>query len=102
MEKRGWRRGSVVDGGMIDNYMKLYEGDGIEVFVEVDEMYVYLGEFSEEVVLQEIYFSKVGTFETGSYRYNNFNQNGKVLAIRDLPDIVYSETMYDFCLLVGS
>ncbi len=98
MEKRGWKRGSVVDGGMIDNYLKSYDSAGIEVFVHLDEMYVYLGEYSENIEIQEFYFVKSGSVKTGSYVYDTYktSRDERLIKIQDLPPVVYSETMYDF------
>ncbi len=102
MGRRGWKRGSVVDGGMIDNYKKVYESLGVEVFVSLEEMYVYLGEYSEEVKLQEVYFVKAGTVETGSYVYDTYknDEDERLISLGKLPPIVYSETMYDFEVLL--
>jgi len=103
MGKRGWKRGSVVDSGMIANFKKSYESLGIEVFVEVDEMYIYLGEYSENINLKEVYFVKLGSVATGSYVYDSYknDEDGRLFALKDLPTIVYSETMYDFDVLLN-
>ena len=103
MGKRGWKRGSVVDGGMISNYKKSFNTFGIEVFVELEEMYVYLGEYSEEIELREVYFVGAGSVQTGSYVYDSYRDenDSRLFSPKDLPPIVYSETIYDFHLLLG-
>ncbi len=98
MREQGWSRGSVIDSGMVFNFSKTFENLGIEVFVEVDEMYIHAGEYSEEITLEKIYFAKANTINKGSYVYDTCRgkEDERVFQIKELPAIVYSEILYDF------
>ncbi len=98
MGKRGWKRGSVVDSGMVANYKKAYEEEGIEIFIEVEEMYIHLGEYSENIILDDLYFMKHNTVRTGSYVYDSHrgDNDSRLIKVKELPPIIYSETIHDF------
>ncbi len=102
--KRGWKRGSVVDSGMVANYKKSYDSFDIDVFITLGEMYIYLGDYSEEINVKDLFFVKKGSVETGSYVYDTYRNedDSRLIRVKDLPPIVYSETMYDFDLLFAN
>ena len=95
-EKRGWQRGSVVDAGGISAYYKDFPGAGIEVFLEIEEMWVGQ-DAMDSITLGVAHFVKAGSVTTGSYTYDEptSTDDPRVLAFGDIPPIVYSETLTD-------
>ncbi len=93
--KRGWRKGSMGDGGMIDSYKKSYDAISLNVEVYLDEMYIYEGEYSSHIDLGHIYFSQKlpdpKNPELLVYQR---------LKIKQVPQTIYSEIRYDFDLLI--
>ncbi len=102
MEKRAWRRGSVQDGGWVDTYRKAFPNEGIEVFIRLNEMSVQIWDYDEKAILQELFFTKLGSIETGSYVYDSYKDENdpRLIKIKDVPTLIYSETMYDLNALL--
>jgi len=102
MEKRGWRRGSVQDGGGVYAYRKAFEVSGIEVFIALEGMGVQIWDYSEPVTLKELFFTKINSIEVGSYVYDTYKgeDDERLFLIKDLPLVVYSETINDLNLLI--
>lgn len=94
MEKWGWRRGSVVDGGMISSYRKLFPDIGIEAVIEVEGIYVgFYDDYDPK--MGTLCFIKIGTAKTGSYTYDepsNANDE-RLVPFGKVPAIIYSEVM---------
>lgn len=94
VEKWGWRRGSVVDGGMISSYRKLFPDVGIEAVIEVEGIYVgFYDDYDPK--MGKLCFIKIGTAKTGSYTYNepsNANDE-RLVPFGKVPAIIYSEVM---------
>ncbi len=101
-EKRGWLRGSVVDGGGIWYYYKSYPGAEIDVFLSVEGMWVGQDPM-EEVTLGTAMFVKGGSVQIGSYEYNepDNSDDSRVFAFGKVPPIVYSETLTDLQAIIG-
>lgn len=101
-ERLGWQRGSVVDGGGIMTYMKCFPGAGVDVFLGLDGMYIGIDMY-EDVRLEDLYFTKGGSVEIGSYVYDEpgGEDDPRLLAFGDVPPIVYSEAMSDLEKIVG-
>jgi hypothetical protein len=100
-EKRGWRRGSVVDGGGVDNYLKTFEKEGIDVFIELQGMCV--SSIGEPAELKELYFVKQGTVITGSYTYDSprSESDTRLIKLKDVPAIIFSEVIGDMEFITG-
>ncbi len=103
MEKRAWKRGSVLDGGMVDSYRKQYPAEGIEAFIRLENMSVQAWDYDEKTTLEDLFFVKINSIQTGSYVYDTYKDENdeRLIAVKDLPALVYSETMYDFTLLIA-
>lgn len=95
-ERLGWRRGSVVDGGAVSAYRKLFERHQIEAFIGTENLAVQSYD-GGEVTLEQLFFVKAGSVVTGSYTYNEPKDQSdqRLIKLGDLPSIVYSETIAD-------
>ncbi len=87
---------------MVENYKKTYAEFGIDVFIGVGDMGVYAGDYSENIHLKTIYFVKANSVKTGSYVYDTYknDEDERLFKLKDLPALVYSETMYDIAVLL--
>jgi len=96
MEKSGWSRGSVVDGGMVSGYRKIFTEVGIEAFLEVDNICVGYYDLGD-AELKQVYFVKKGSIAIGNYTYDepSNEHDTRLIPLSDIPAIVYSETMGD-------
>ncbi len=94
-EKLGWKRGSIIDAGMVSGYKKAYPEQEIEVFMKLQEMYLSDWEASTEI--NEIFFVKLGSVKTGSYEYDEPTDlnDERLIRLKDVPEIVFSETVRD-------
>lgn len=95
-ERLGWRRGSVVDGGAVSAYRKLFERHQIEAFIGTENLGVQSYD-GGEVTLEQLFFVKAGSVVTGSYTYDEprSQDDQRLIKLGDLPAIVYSETIAD-------
>ncbi len=95
-ERLGWRRGSVVDGGSVSAYRKVFDRHQIEAFIGTDNLSVQSYD-GGEVTLEQLFFVKTGAVTTGSYTYDEPTDQGdeRLIKLGDLPEIVYSETIAD-------
>jgi hypothetical protein len=95
-ERLGWRRGSVIDGGAVSAYRKLFERHQIEVFIGTENLGVQSYD-GGEVTLDQLFFVKAGAVVTGSYTYDEPRDAGdaRLIKLGDLPAIVYSEAIAD-------
>ena len=94
MEKWGWRRGSVVDGGMVSSFRKVFTDVGIEAVIEVEGVYVGFYE-DYDPKMGKLFFIKIGTSKTGSYTYDEPSSatDERLIAFGNVPAIIYSEVM---------
>ena len=95
-ERRGWERGSVVDAGFISSYLKHFPDAGIDVFLEIEDLYI--GQYPEEEIgLGKAMFVKENSVQTGSYTYDEprNTDDPRVLSLADVPPVIYSETLTD-------
>jgi hypothetical protein len=101
-ERLGWVRGSVVDAGYISGYRKVFPGDGVEVFLAVEGMYIGMG-VEDTVKLGHLAFTRPGTVTTGSYVYDEprDEKDERLIAWGDVPPIAFSETMGDMAKISG-
>jgi hypothetical protein len=71
LEKQGWYKTSIVDGG---GYEGLYiEFEELEYGAQIDAEYLYIGMGDESVTVRDLKFYKNGTIERGSYMYADVN-----------------------------
>ncbi len=96
MEKLGWSRGSVVDGGGISSYYKDFSELGVTAIVEQTGC-LSVGYYDENAELGDLMFVRAKSVSFGSYSYDEPSKNDdeRLIALGDLPPIVYSEVMAD-------
>jgi hypothetical protein len=100
-EKRGWFRGSVIDGGCISSIYKPFPGAGYEVILPTDSYYMGIDPM-ETVGLESAYFVKSDSVGRGSYTYDEPERDDpRVLRFDQVPAVVFSETMADLKAIVG-
>jgi hypothetical protein len=102
-EKLGWHRGSVADGGTVTSYRKSFPAAGADILLFLDGLYMGADMYAS-VTLQHAYFVKSGSVKFGSYTYDEpANENDeRVLRLKDVPPIVYSESMGDLQQIAGT
>lgn len=100
-EKRGWQRGSVVDGGGVSGYFKAFPGAGVEVSIDLDGLFIGIDPM-DTVTLGVARFSKADSVERGSYVYDDPKAGDeRLLAFGAVPAVVYSETVGDLKAIAG-
>ncbi|MBC8111817.1 MAG: DUF4132 domain-containing protein [Verrucomicrobia bacterium] len=101
MEKRGWTRGSVVDGGMVSGYFKRFAESGIDAFIETDM--IFMGYYEDgDASMGRLFFVKTGSVAIGNYTYNEprDDKDERLISFADLPPIIYSEVAGDLKSLI--
>jgi predicted hydrolase (HD superfamily) len=100
MDKLGWSRGSVIDGGGISSYYKNFPDLAIAAFINVEGIGV--GYYDDDAVMQELYFVKMGSIAIGSYTYDEPSDTNdpRLIVFEQVPPIVYSEVFSDLQQLV--
>ncbi|WP_421805250.1 DUF4132 domain-containing protein [Flagellimonas sp.] len=99
-EKRGWRRGSVVDGGEIASYKKDYPIYNIEAFLGVRGFAVQSG-YNFDGDITKVYFVQTGSVRIGGYDEPRFENDHRLIPFGEVPPLVYSETIKDVEEIVG-
>jgi hypothetical protein len=96
-ERRGWRRGSVVDSGEVSAYRKVFPHDKIEVFIGTEGMNVQAYSDDGEVTLKDLFFVRPGAVVTGSYTYDEprDEDDDRLIRLSEVPPIVFSEVVAD-------
>ena len=92
LDKRAWRRGPVEDAGYVADYRKMFETHKIQAILNVDSLNVILDVSQEFVELGDLWFMQLDPTQANLH---------KAIPIKELPPIVYSETMYDMELLMA-
>lgn len=102
-EKLGWQRGSVIDAGCIEFYVKSFPGAGADAFLGLDGMFIGVG-VDDKVTLGDLFFVRSGSVEIGSYTYDEprKNEDERLLAFGNVPAIVYSEVIGDLKKIAGT
>lgn len=94
MNRKGWFRGSVVDGGSVSSYRKDFKYAGITaILIQQGELSVgYMGNTAE---VGDLMFVKSGSVKFGSYTYDEPSKpdDPRLIHLGDLPPAVYSEVM---------
>ncbi|MBG6132280.1 hypothetical protein IWQ47_005019 [Aquimarina sp. EL_43] len=95
-QKRGWRRGSIGDGGSILSYKKAFKEGRIEVFVETYNLQIQ-GMFDKEMILGKCFFTPLGFVQTDSFCFSEPRNEAdhRLITLQDVPKIIYSEAMND-------
>lgn len=96
LDKLGWFRGSVVDGGMISGYYKDFSELGITAIIRQQGL-IGAGYFEENAALGSLMFVTAQSVKFGSYTYDEpENENDpRLIELDKVPIIVYSEVMAD-------
>lgn len=95
-EKLGWKRGSVVDGGMVSSYCKSFEDAGIDAIIETEGIFMGYYDY-DDCHLGRLYFVKTGSVSFGNYAYNepSNEKDERLLVFEKVPAIIYSEVIGD-------
>lgn len=96
MEKIGWNRGSVVDGGWISSYFKDFSDLGFTAII-TQQGELCVGYYDGNAELNELMFVRKKAVQFGSYVYDEpSNENDeRLMAFGEVPAIIYSEVMAD-------
>ena len=95
-EKLGWKRGSVVDGGMVSSYCKSFEDAGIDAIIETEGIFMGYYDY-DDCHLGRLYFVKTGSVLFGNYTYNepHNEKDERLISFKNAPIIIYSEVIGD-------
>lgn len=96
MEKLGWNRGSVIDGGGIASYYKDFSALGITAII-MQEGVLGIGYYEENAELGSLMFVRNKSVSFGSYVYDEPDKENdpRLIPFGDVPPIVYSEVVAD-------
>ena len=100
LQKFGWRKGAVEDGGM---YCRFYKEDGalgIGVCLSFEGAYAGGGDMDDTTALEEVCFYKISDAAFAHDGYFTVPEN-KRIDFTVLPARFYSEVMYDLTRTVG-
>ncbi len=100
VERRGWTRGSVIDGGGIAYYYKRFPT--VDVFLETEGMFVSAG-MDDQVTLGKALFVRGDSVKTGSYTYDepHDEKDPRLIALGEVPPVTFSEAAGDIKLIAG-
>ncbi|HUY76098.1 MAG TPA: DUF4132 domain-containing protein [Ktedonobacterales bacterium] len=91
LEKLGWRRGSVQDGGIYYTLFKEFPGVGVEAALETAGLSVGY-EMGFNSAIKRLGFVRVDTVKRGDYFYDDLNDaDARLIALGDVPPVVFSE-----------
>ncbi len=93
-ERLGWARGSVVDAGGVTSYVASFPAAGVDVFLCLEEFWIGMS-MEDEARLGTVFFVRSGSVQVGSYIYDEpeNEKDERVLALAEVPEIVYSEAV---------
>ncbi|WP_028525561.1 DUF4132 domain-containing protein [Runella limosa] len=96
LEKTGWFRGSVVDGGGISSYYKDFSELNITTIL-LQQGNIGVGYLDENAILGELMFVSNKSVHFGSYVYDEPSKidDPRLIPFEQVPAIVYSEIMAD-------
>lgn len=91
-EKRGWTRGSVVDGGGVYFYTQRFPGAAVDAILHLEGMHVAAG-MDDTVTLRHLQFVRAGSVKIAGYTYDvpSDDQDPRLIALGDVPPVVFSE-----------
>lgn len=90
MQKYGWFKGSVLDGGGFFTFYR--EDPELGLGTELHFSGTYVAVFDEDVTLYEVRFYKAGTIERGSYVYDEVGDKNSV-SLGEIPKRYFSEVV---------
>ena len=96
MDKTGWSRGSVVDGGGIASYYKEFTEVGlVAIVMQIGALSV--GYYDVNAEIGHLMFVRKSGVRFGSYMYDEPSRESdpRLVSFGDVPPIVYSEVMSD-------
>lgn len=101
--KKGWKKGSVTDGGGVTSYKKTFAVDYIDAFIDTNNLPVRESH-QEEMDTGAFYFVVKDAVQTGSYIYDNPTSatDKRLIPFKDVPPIVYSEVLADIRFIMKS
>jgi hypothetical protein len=101
-ERRGWRRGSVNDGGSVASFIKHFPAAGVDCILFLEGYFIGVG-MDDQVKLEDARFAKHGSYDTDSYGYGEpaRDDDDRVLPLGDVPPLPYSESIGDLHHLAG-
>lgn len=96
MDKTGWVKGSIGDGGGILSYYKTFTEVGLVVIV-MQTGNLSVGYYDVNAEIGKVMFVKKGNIRFGNYAYDEPSKMNDPRLVRfgDVPPIVYSEVMAD-------
>jgi hypothetical protein len=100
-ERLGWFRGDVGDGAGIFCFWKSFPAAGVDALIGLEGMYIGVG-MNDEIRLEDVCF--VQPREASRYGYYGIPRgegDERLLALKDVPPIVYSEVMGDLQKIAG-
>lgn len=100
-DRRGWTRGSVVDGGAVLTLRRAFPAAGVEVYLDLEGLFASMDPM-DNVTLGRARFVPSGVVTVGSYAYDDpvRDADPRVLPLGEVPAIVYSEVVGDLEALV--
>ncbi len=103
LDRLGWQRGPVGDGGMVVYYRKHYLGCGIDAIIELNGMPILGMDASTTITLGRLYFGKVGAFRADGSAYDvpRDDKDPRLLSFSEVPPIVFSESFGDLAKVAG-
>jgi hypothetical protein len=101
-ERLGWARGSVVDAGGVNEYLKTFPTAGVDVFIYLEGMYIGVG-MDDSIKLDKFFFVKHGSVKIGSYEYDEPSEvsDPRLVPFGEVPAIAFSEAMGDLAKIAG-
>lgn len=92
LEKYGWHKGPVGDGGMIDHFGLQYAEKKIEAILEVSGVGAGFGWTNDEKLGRLYFIDK--TKSTGRwFRYPKTNDDPQLIQLKDIPAIFFNEAL---------
>ncbi|RYD22846.1 MAG: DUF4132 domain-containing protein [Verrucomicrobiaceae bacterium] len=101
-EKRGWQRGSVIEGGQVSSYFKSFPTAGVEAIVPTGRLQV-TGDPLQPILVGQACFVKAGSVRRGSYQRDEPKETDeRVLTLGSVPPIAYSEALADLKAIISN
>ena len=96
LDKKGWSRGSVRDGGGILSYYKTFTDENITAIIEQIGV-VSIGYYEEPAILGGLMFVTGNKIRFGGYFYDEPRDESdfRLINFGDVPPIIYSEVIAD-------
>ena len=94
LERFGWRDGGTGDGGYIDSFLLEDDRHGVLAVLEVEGVFVTFG-WESEGKLGTLYFIERKKQQTKWIQSPVDEKDERLIALRDLPPVFYSEVMYN-------